>query len=148
MAENTLLKRTDEATLDQFEKFATQFNANFVRKAREPIDWPQVLKEYLVEVKKSLEATTHKTKKSLLGSWVKRLNNEQPTNLALNSYLNEKYAKNTGSRNRVGRDIVLFSNRYLTIASKPPVSQLAALLLTRMLSTHGLTAPCLLRFNW
>ena len=52
---------------------------------------------------------------------MKDLDGHQPTTELINDYLTKSYATNKSTRNRVGREIVHFCNRYLTLKGKPKV---------------------------
>ena len=98
------------------------FSVKCLRQAVTPINWAAALQAYLEEVNDNLEKNTYESKKSWLGNWIKYLESRQPTTALINEYLTERYQSNKGTRNRVGRDIVLFSNRYLVLHGKSEVS--------------------------
>ena len=106
------------ATQDHFLRIGEMFQLSLLKQAITPIDWPDALRAYLEEVYESLEKTTYDNKRYWLGSWLKFLGDRQPTTAMINEYLTERYQSNKGTRNRVGRDIVMFSNRYLSLHAK------------------------------
>ena len=113
------LEAEQTETVKQLERYGDIFNTKALRKKIKPIDWASSLDQYLKEVRTSLETSTYNNKRYVLRKFLSWLGNRQPTTELLNKYLTETYESNKQTRNRVGRHILLFCNRFLQLKSRP-----------------------------